>query len=406
MKVLLITDIPPCREFTGGMVIESLVRFFSENELAICSVVNSHINPKIPSDLHSIPSLFLKKPREQALKISTLKIVNKIIGFCCEYIQQIKVKYCLAKKIASFAKEQNVQLLWVLLEGQTMVRLAHLLPNQLDIPLYTQVHDPFELWLRANDIDSLTQRLLLKKFDKTLLKSAACATASWAMSEYYEKKYNIFTQPVIASLASDLTCQPATKPHDREEFIISIAGQIYATEEWQMLLNALNKTNWIIANRKVRLRVLSTCFQAYAQQPFFIEYMGWQPQNETIRLLADSDLLYLPYWFSPVYLLEATYSFPSKLISYFASGRPVLCHSPLYASPAKYLVKNNAGFICDSLNPDDILKQLENVILNRDEYAIKAKNATECFRRDFTLEKMKESFFKVLDYYPKKTMIR
>jgi len=395
MKILLLTDMPPCTNYTAGLVLDRLVRFLPPEQIAICSVINHVLNPIIPKELEIIPSLQLVKPIEMA-PISRGGKAGKLINFSFELMQAMRVQYLLLPQIINFAKQQKIDALWVVLEGQTMVRLARLLSNKLSLPLFTQVWDPFEWWLRANKIDRFTQQRLLADFDYAVKYSKSCATASWAMSKNYLHKYGVPSIPVIASLPRELSKAPATTLHAREEFIITIAGQFYAKDEWDCLIAALDQTKWCIAGKRIRIRVLGAQFQISSQHSVNIEYLGWQAQEAVIDLLADSDLLYMPYWFSDQYYLESTNSFPSKLISYFASGRPVFCHAPYYSSPAKYIAKHDCGFLCSSMDTMVVLQKLEHAITDTTDYASVAQNATTCFLRDFTLERMKETFFEFL----------
>ncbi|MCC8406079.1 MAG: glycosyltransferase [Rickettsia endosymbiont of Sceptobius lativentris] len=396
MKVLLLTDMPPCQNFTAGLVLNRLVKFLPVEQIAICSIINPALNPIVPEDLQEIPHLILQKPRESALRILKGPL-SDISSFTFELFNAAQVKYSLLPKIIAFAKQQEVTELWVVLEGQTIIRLTKILAFKLGLPLFTQIWDPFEWWLRDNKIDEFTQKRFLKEFDEVIKHSTCCATASWAMSESYEAKYNIPTIPVIAGLPKELARMPAASPHNRNEFIISMAGQFYAQAEWLSLINALNQANWIIAGRKIKVRIMGGGFQAFTQLPANFEYLGWCSQEETINLLNESDLLYMPYWFSEEFRKESSTSFPSKLVTYFASGRPVFCHAPDYSSPSKYIAENNAGYLCNSLAADKIIYELEKVITDEDSYKEFATNGSKCFLRDFTLEHMKETFLKFLN---------
>jgi hypothetical protein len=391
MKVLLLTDIPPCENFTAGLVLDRLARNLLPEKIALCAVINRALKPEIPSEFDKVPTLLLEKPREASFRVLPRKL-GDITAFAYEVIQGARVRYRLLPQIAAFAKSQQVDAIWVVLQGQSMIRLARRLSQRLGIPLFTQVWDPFEWWLRANRIDSLTGRRLLAEFDRVLQHSTACATASWAMSETYTEKYKVRNCPVIAGLPKELARTPATRPNSGPEIVIALAGQFYAQSEWDCLINALNRVNWRIAGRAVRIRVLGGGFQSFTHSPANFEYLGWQSQTDTIRLLADSDLLYMPYWFSEEFRGESSNSFPSKLVSYFAAGRPVFCHAPSYASPAKYIQEHKAGYLCSSLDSSDVLAMLEYAMTDGDSYATAAKNGTICFHRDFTLEDMKASF--------------
>jgi glycosyltransferase involved in cell wall biosynthesis len=394
MKILLLTDIPPCENFTAGLVLEKLVRFFGPNELVLCSVVNPAIVPVVPKDLQSLPSLNLRKPREGAVRLLP-GIAGAAIAFAFELICALRTRLLLPK-IVKFAAENQVDAVWVILQGQTMIRLARPLSQKLHVPLFTQIWDPFGWWLRDNRIDRLTQKRLFREFDRAVQRSTACATTSWAMSEEFNRRYKTRNRPVIASMSRTYLNDPALQPHDGDDFIIGMAGQFYAQTEWNSLIQALNQVNWTIAGKRIRIRVMGAGLELASRQPANFEYLGWQSQEDTIRLLAESDLLYLPYWFSEEFKEEAATSFPSKLIAYFVSGRPVFCHAPEYASPSKYLALHDAGYLCTSLDSQRVLEILSQAIVDTQLYAKRTKAGTDCFLRDFTLERMKETFFDFL----------
>lgn len=396
MKVLLLTDIPPCENYTAGLVLEKLVRFLSPENIVLCSVVNPAINPILPEDLRHIPMLTMQKPREAAVRLWP-RWGGAAMACAFEAIQSVRTSGVLLPRIIDFAKENHVEALWVVLQGQTMVRLARPLADALDVPLFTQVWDPFGWWLRDNRIDDWTRHRLLAEFDRVIRRSTACATASWAMSETYAWKYGVRNVPVITGLPRELAREPAVQPHPAGEFIIGMAGQFYAQAEWRSLIHALDQVSWVVAGRRVRIRVMGGAFHVLTKVPGNFEYLGWQSQAETIRLLTESDLLYLPYWFSEEFREESTNSFPSKLVTYFAAGRPVFCHAPVYASPAKYIKQYEAGYLCESLDPTDVQKLLEYTITDTESYCKLAANGTSCFMRDFTLERMKETFMQFLN---------
>jgi glycosyltransferase involved in cell wall biosynthesis len=395
MKYLLITDIPPCENFTAGLVLNNLVKFLPKEDIVLCAIVNPQLCPNISPELNYIKRLVLPKPAERVLGAS-LPFIGGVISFFFEILQSLRVHYFLSRKIACFAKQQKIDALWVVLQGQTMVRLAERLQKLLSCPIYTQVWDPFGWWLRDNKIDKWSQKKLLNQFWRVLSSSESCATASWEMSTLYTRNLGIKNNPVIAGLPLQISINAATKIHESHEFIIGMAGQLYAKEEWNALLSTLDEIGWELGGRKVRIRILGGGVQLQSQSPICIEYLGWRNQEESIKALHASDILYLPYWFSSIFKEEAENSFPSKLVTYLASGRPVFCHAPEYSTPAKYIIKNNSGYVCSSLDKHIIYKSLMDVLTNQLRYAQYSKNGSDCFIRDFTLDAMKISFLNFL----------
>lgn len=395
MKILLLTDVPPSENCAGGLVLDRLIRFLPKKSIAICSIVNPYFKPIIAEDLSDIPHLSLKKPSEASNDtFIRLGITLRISKCLAEFHSAMYVRFKLMPKVIEFIKQQKIDVIWVVLEGQTIVRVTHHLLRKLKIPVFSQVWDPFEWWLRDNEVDRLAQKHLLKIFDGVLRQSQVCATASWPMSEYYTEKYAVPNIPVIAGLPRECVMPAACLPRTGEKFVITLAGQVYARDAWESLVHALQQAKWQVAGRTVSLQLIGDI----KGLPVWIgvDYTGRLSQEETLTLLANSDLLYLPYWFSKKFWREASLCFPSKMVSYFAAGRPVFCHAPDYAAPTKYIVEHKAGYVCSSLDSQDILQCLTGVIEDGEKYKKFAEQGYHCFMRDFTLEKMKQSFFNFL----------
>jgi len=98
--------------------------------------------------------------------------------------------------------------------------------------------------------------------------------------------------------------------------------------------------------------------------------LGWHSVEETIDLMAGVDVTYLPYWFDESYRLPARLSFPTKLATYLASGRPVLFHGPEDSSPSKFFRRFPVGLCCHSLKESEIIECLHRFATDREFYAM------------------------------------
>ena len=63
---MLITDIPPCKELTAGLVLDRLCRFLPRGALVCFAPIDPKINPKLSKDLEEIPIVYAKKRVETA----------------------------------------------------------------------------------------------------------------------------------------------------------------------------------------------------------------------------------------------------------------------------------------------------------------------------------------------------
>jgi glycosyltransferase involved in cell wall biosynthesis len=123
-----------------------------------------------------------------------------------------------------------------------------------------------------------------------------------------------------------------------------------------------------------------------------VTFLGWKSQPEAIKILAGCHFLYCPYPFDPTMEEVARQSFPSKLVLYLASGRPVIFHGPRCSAAADYIAGKGCGVLATSLSAKSILHEIEQLVVNRQLYADMASKAEGAFLEDFTLESMGRSF--------------
>ena len=393
-RILLLTDMPPCTNYTAGIVLEQLCSFLPAGSVACYSAVDKSVRPDVPPTMLSSPMRTTVRPREHWHVLPG--ILGDAVSLMMEPMTAVTGVRRIARDAVEMGRDFGADRVWCILEGQTLIRLALHVAKALRVPLHTQVWDPPGWWLRYNQVDPITRRGVLRTFGRAVQQSAACAGASWAMAETYSARYGVRSIPVVPGLAPQLAKEPATAPHDRNEIAIVVAGQIYASREWESLLAALDSVSWRLAGKDVKIIVLGRYVNLRANAPASIHFLGWHTQHETIDLLASADVLYCPYWFDPTFEEEARLSFPSKLTSYLAAGRPVFFHGPEYASPARFLRENQAAFLCHSLEPRQVVGQLAHILTDRDAYASATRHGRAAFDRYLTTASMKASFYEFL----------
>ena len=395
MKILLLTGIPPTKGYTGGLLLHQLCSLLPRGSLACFVVASPELKDAIiASELSWIPTEYVERPREYTLvrpgrlrSLSTLALDS--------YNSTVKVGR-IANKAIEFGHKFGADALWCLLEGQTMIRLALPVSKGLGAPLLAQVMDPPSWWLREYLLDRISRTRVLNEFDRVLQASVSCAAISWAMAEQYHRDYGIRTVPVMPSLDSQAALPPARRVHPGEDFVIGMAGQTYAADEWRALIAALDKANWKLGDRNVKIRLLGRELHLRTGTKEWVEFLGWRSQKETIELLTEADVLYCPYWFNPNFETVTRLSFPSKLATYLAVGRPVLFHGPKYASPARFLEQNDAAVFCHSLEHSEIIDSLERLISNPGLYSRVTSNGRAAFLKHLSFASQRTSFAEFL----------
>jgi glycosyltransferase involved in cell wall biosynthesis len=395
MKFLLITDIPPCKDFTAGLVLDQLCRFLPRGSIACFAVVNPGLQATLTADLDWIPIAYTRKRNENAF-VRLPGLFGFPFRFLFETLRRTIVVPRLTKQAVDFGRKQGVTAVWVVLQGQTVVQMAAEVAQRLGVPLYTQVWDPLIWWLVANHIDRFNRRKALADFDKALRSSRACAAASWAMADHYQRRYDTYSTPVISSHSPAIAAYPELGDFPGDEIVIGMAGQFYAGQEWLQLVRALNMAGWQVDGHNVSVLVLGPSEPPGEAPLKKISYLGWHSQADAIQILAKCHILYCPYPFAQNMAEVVELSFPSKVALYLAAGRPVLFHGPQSASPAISLESCGAGEIVDDVHAAAIYNGLWRLVADPIHYQELGKKAQAAFLRDFTTTAMRENFGRFL----------
>ena len=400
VSLLLLTDCPPCKNLTGGLVLDQLCRFLPPGSVACFAVTNPEIDMTLTADLDWIPIEYARKPKEVGRHWPPNSRLAPVCAAATETYRRLAEVPPLVKRAVAFGRRHRVDAVWAVLEGQTMVRMAVPVARQLGAPLFTLVWDPLSWWMAAHKVDRLNAVLALRQFDRAVRASTACAVASWAMAEEYEREYRVRSIPLIASHDPAHAAHPPPAVRRSDELIIGMAGQFYASEEWHELINALNAVDWRLGERRVRLLVLGHYVPTSNAPADRLEFLGWKSQPEAIEILSrDTDILYCPYPFQSKMKEVSRLSFPSKLPLYFAAGRPVVFHGPDYASPAQYLQRRDAGRCVTTPDGTAVVAELGRIAGNETLYAHLARQSQRAFKMDFTLDTMRQNFFDFLGAY-------
>ena len=294
------------------------------------------------------------------------------------------------RRIAEFGRRHRVDTVWAMLSLPHIALLARGVAKALNADLLTTVWDAPEIKMQL--YDRFSNGIVMREFGRVLRESKRTAVISQQMADDYGRRYD--AKPVILrhGIRPEILQQPETTLNDDDSLVIGYAGSLYAKHEWLGLLEALSSREWKLAGRAVRIRFLGAEFPFPHHMRVHIEYHGWCSVDETTRLMVTTDLTYLPYEFDEDRRVFATTSFPSKLTTYLAAGRPVFFHGPRYSTISSFYEQYPIGPRCHSLNADDIIESLEDFLTEEGRYrsaveagqrAIDQELSDQVFRRRF-----------------------
>lgn len=391
-KILLLTDIPPCTNYTGGIMLSQLVRFLIEEKIDVeyYSIEDPYLNAKIDTTV------------SDEVKLIRVNRPNEIISKKNTYNNFSKKLKAVIKSVKNYISSNSFSKIWIVIQGEVMTEIAYHIMNDKNYKYIVQIWDPIEWWTKEHKFDKEREKKVLNKHDEVLKNAECCITTSEAMTEYFNKKLGINCIEVMPPLKKVNFVSSKTKK-EKDKFVIAMSGQVYSQDELEALFLALDSMSWKIGDKKIYFEHYGSW---YNSQDFINEREkykdriichGFVHQSMLLSYLSNADLLYCPYFFSKDKALKkvSELSFPSKLITYLSLDVPVLMHGPNYASPVKFLEKYNAGYVITSDNPNDIAKKLTNIAsLNSKEILI---NARKVFESNFTYEVVKNNFFKALN---------
>jgi len=380
-RLLLISDMVPGAAGVGGLYLQDLCALYPADRLA-CVAIGPWQAASWPPWLASARHTTVLRPQEHGF-FRLGRHFHHVTRLPYEHYIQARTRFTVVPQIVRFAHESEVDGIWVPLASPTSIRVAATVAEAVGVPLRPLVWDPprfylSEYWkLRGRALD-----MLLRAFGAAVSRSQSCGVMSDEMRVAYETAYGARCVVMHHGIARRWWRKPAGAPNPRC-LTIAYAGSLYARSEWNALLAALASVRWRVAGRDVVIRYLGSRLDVDVTSAAHIEFFGWRDRAETLALLAESDLCYLPYMMAPQYAEAVQQAFPAKLTSYFAAGRPVFVHAPRESSPARFFVRYPAGVVCDTLEPAGIIAAIENLVGDERAYA-RATSATragleECF---------------------------
>ena len=278
------------------------------------------------------------------------------------------------------------------MECPTVIFLAERVARRLGAPLYCFVMDSPRLQARYYGYDCWATRRLLRTFDRALTYAERLAVAGESMKEVYRQHYGktgtILRQGLPYTPSSDDSIQGCGS--DSTVLRIGLAGTLSACDTFYALLEELQRRQWRLAGRKVILRFVGAQLKMVPPGPIHIEYLGWRPVPEMIRLMSECDFLYLPQPFSEAQRECAELSFPNKICTYVPGRRPIALHAPSHASLTVFFQRYPCGPQSTESDARHLLDQMEDAVVEPDVYGNYVSAVDAAFEEELNLQRLQE----------------
>ncbi|MEB3168787.1 MAG: hypothetical protein VKK97_08655 [Synechococcaceae cyanobacterium] len=354
---------------------------------------------RLPEELATVAAVFSQVRHEHA-PASHLGLPGRALtGLANQLAFRRHVRALVAEAVA-LGERHGAEAVWAILDAPTSIAMAEPVARTLGKPLIALVWDDAAHLAQSLGLDRLATSTMLRHTARALKSADRCAVIGATMQRRYAEEHGTRSVILRHGLASS-ALQPL-RAHDNGESVFSIgfAGTMNAPCAFNALLAALESCDWQIAGRAIELRLVGPRFDMRTNKPALFRSYGWRSVSDTIRILAGCDATYLPQPFGEDRRTMAELSFPTKLTTYLATGRPILLHAPPYASLPQYHQKQPLGLLCGSIEPAAIVAALEQLIFDSGLYASAAEHARQAYRRDFTEERFRGSFAELLGTTP------
>ena len=364
MSLLIISDVIPGDFNVGGIILGDIVSGFPDIKFAVFAVCGK---PNPESSQPSNAKVFTR-PFSNETSRRHWRGWAGTIGSILQWMGKFRFElHHLVDEVVTFAEQEQVNAILVTLSTPSLIALGPRVAQVLNVPLYSLVWDDPDYILRNHCWDRFSRNRMLSSFYSALSHSRRVAVVSDSMIEEYK---NFGARECIIlrhGFPRSLIHRPTGPIKNNSSITIGFAGTNYALSSWNSFLKALDILDWKIGGLDIVVRLLGGQVRLFFQHPARVECLGWHSNDEVLKLLSECDLNYLPYPFDPSLSRLALLSFPTKLSTYVATGRPVFVHAPEYSSLRNFYNEYNLGAFCSSQDPGVIAFELEQLVKNPDQ---------------------------------------
>lgn len=390
-RLLVVSCTSPGPQGVGGIILRDLFALVPGDRLAGFFAVSLPANVRMPAELAHVPAAFVPVRHEKAPPSQLGRPGRAWAALRNEVAFRRHVRG-LVREAVAFGRLHHVEAVWAILDAPTSIAMAEPVARALGKPLISLVWDDAEHLASYFGMDRVASANMMRRTEQAIRAAERCAVIGETMKRHYEERYGTSGIVLRHGLARQVLQPVRHRDNGEPVFSLAFAGTMNAPCAFNALVAALDSTDWRIAGRAIELRLVGPRFDMRSDKAALFRSFGWRSVAETIRLLADADATYLPQPFSDARRNPAELSFPTKLTTYLATGRPIVLHAPAYASLPQYHQQQPLGLHCGSTDPKAIVETLHRLIAEPRLYAEAANDARRAFERDFTEERFRSSF--------------
>ena len=398
-RTLLISGTPPDPSGVGGIILADLCPLFPVGHLSVFLPVAAGQEPEIPEAVRARMTLHLAlvQPAANLPALARLGRPGRGAHAALRGWQRRTSHRRLIESAVAFGLAQGVQRVWGVLDAPVSIALARPVAEALGVPLVTTVWDDIDHNTRYFQLDPLAAKQMRREFALALRSSRCCAVIGESMQSAYQRDYGVRGIVVRHGLPAELRYPAKPVIGGSDVIRIGFAGSVTARTAFETLLQALDGINWRLGDKPIELRLMGLRFDLWSRVSRRIECLGWRSVPETVRLLSECQINYLPQPFEADWAPFTRLSFPSKLTTYLGAGAPLLLHTPPEGSLHRFFSEYPFGVRCDTLEPDKLVEALHSLVDDPARYRQASATLTRTLDEAFTAERFHADFLRVLN---------
>ena len=278
-----------------------------------------------------------------------------------------------ASKLSEFLLPQHAKPVWVIADSTAVIDCIYYAFRQKAFPFRLQIWDDVRHLASLKHLDPVSANRVFQRFRYLLTRAVDVAVIGEQMAAEYCSLGAKNCRIIRHGLDVDITVSALRAAS--ESFRIGFCGSAYASDAWASLLKALDRINWTVASRPVELSVVGSEANFSSGHPVNAHFFGRRSMEETTRLMADCDLLYMPQSFQKNHDALTRWSFPTKLSTYVATGRPVFFHTPTWGSLSSFAAQHGFRFLCNTLDPANVVQTLRSIEVSPNTLSVESQNS-------------------------------
>jgi hypothetical protein len=393
-KLMVLSTSLPGTRHGGGVVYDAILEAYPRDRYVCVSLrpPSWRATPgQAPASLAGVPCLAAPVAPEPSLRGSRFYLpVVRALGFLWASPWRVR-------QVVNFGRRHGVDMVWAEFYKETLL-LAPRVAAGLGVPLVGTIWDDPAGWLLDGGYDRLSRRLLLARFREALGAATRVSVVSEAMQRDYRGRYGL--ESSLLRFGHNLSDAPDAPVRHPEATVVGFAGSVYGEDAWRAFLAACARLNEGGRLPPLKIQLFGAEGFPYPHPGVEVTCQGWLPLQEMLRNLAATDFCYLPYWFTPERHRHAQLSFPTKLTTYLAAGRPVLYHGPADADVSSIIRTQGLGLRVHSLASEDLKAAVTRLATDRQVHHDCQRAADRAFHLEFNDAVMRRNFAKLIGIAP------